>query len=65
MADPVGQREIADRLHVEVGTVYQWRQRGLFPAPDYEAVSGAPAWTWPTIEAWARATGRAVNRSLP
>lgn len=53
----VGEREIAERLGVAAGTVHQWRKRGLLPDPEF-TVSRMPAWWWPTIEAWARSTGR-------
>lgn len=56
-ADPVGLVEIAQRLGVTRATADQWRVRGVLPAPDW-TVGGRPAWDWPTIEAWARATGR-------
>jgi len=55
--DPVGAVEVAARLGVARSTVDQWRQRGLLPAPDW-TVGGRPAWSWATIEAWARSTGR-------
>lgn len=54
---PVGAVEIAERLGVDRRTVDQWRQRGLFIDPKGE-VGGRPAWDWPDVEAWARATGR-------
>ena len=54
---PVGQEEIAERLGVKPATVRQWRFRGLLPEP-LGTVSGLPAWNWPTIEEWARETGR-------
>lgn len=53
----VGAVEIARRLGVGRGTVDQWRQRDLFPAPSW-AVGGRPAWDWPDIEAWAKETDR-------
>ncbi len=55
--DPVGVREIAQRLGVARGTVAVWHHRGLMPKPRGE-VSGSPAWHWPEIEKWARKTGR-------
>jgi hypothetical protein len=55
--DLVGEKEIADRLGVQPGTVHQWRKRDLLPEPTAE-VSGVPVWEWSTIDAWARATGR-------
>jgi hypothetical protein len=57
MADPVGIPEIAERLHVERGTVDMWRYRELLPEPTW-TVGGRPAWDWPDIEKWARATNR-------
>jgi hypothetical protein len=53
----VGQREIADRLHVAPNTVHQWAKRGLLP-PIEGTVGGDPAWHWATIESWAQSTGR-------
>lgn len=54
---PVGAVEIAERLAVKPETVHQWAYRGLLPEPRW-TVSGRPAWNWPTIERWARETGR-------
>lgn len=50
-------QEIAARLGVQPKTVRQWQFRRLLP-PATWTVSGGPAWDWPTIEAWARDTGR-------
>lgn len=55
--DPVGLIEIADRLGVQRNTADVWRQRGLLPEPDW-TVGGRPAWNWPTVEKWARDSGR-------
>jgi hypothetical protein len=55
--DIVGLKEIAERLGVKQQTAAAWRYRGLLP-PEEGTVSGAPAWTWATIEGWAKATGR-------
>lgn len=55
--DVVGTNEIADRLGVQPGTVWQWRQRGLLPKPEW-TVSTVPAWNWATVRAWAIETGR-------
>jgi predicted DNA-binding transcriptional regulator AlpA len=53
----VGLAEIADRLGVRRGTVDQWRWRGELPEPKW-TVGGRPAWHWPEIKQWAKATGR-------
>lgn len=55
--DIVGIKEIAERLGVKQQTAAAWRYRELLP-PEEGTVSGSPAWTWATIEEWARATGR-------
>jgi predicted DNA-binding transcriptional regulator AlpA len=55
--DIVGLKEMAERLGVKQQTAAAWRHRGLLP-PSEGTVSGAPAWQWSTIEAWATATGR-------
>lgn len=55
--DIVGLKEIAERLGKKQQTAAAWRYRGLLP-PEEGTVSGAPAWTWATIERWARETGR-------
>lgn len=55
--DIVGLKEIAERLGVKQQTAAAWRHRGLLPPPEGR-VSGAPAWQWQTIEAWALTTGR-------
>lgn len=57
LCDPVGLAEMAERLGVKPQTARMWRHRNLLPEPDW-TVSGQPAWSWSTIEAWARATGR-------
>jgi len=46
--DPVGEREIADRLGLARGTIHKWRQRGQLPAPEF-TISGQPAWNWATV----------------
>ena len=58
MSDPVivSTRDIANRLNVAHRTVYQWRNRGIFPDPDLK--DAPPLWDWPTVEAWAKETGR-------
>jgi phosphoribosylaminoimidazole-succinocarboxamide synthase len=58
--EPVGLAEIAERLGVKRTTAVMWRQRGLLPAPRW-TVSGAPAWDWTDIDAWARRTGRHLH----
>lgn len=55
--DPVGLAEIAERLGVKRETAGMWRHRDLLPEPRW-TVSGAPAWHWPDVEAWARETDR-------
>lgn len=57
VADPVGLSDIADRLGVSRDTTKHWKLRGVLPAPKW-TVSGRPVWDWPTIERWARKTGR-------
>ena len=67
MCDPVGEREIAERLGVKVGTVAMWNFRGTrvpFPEPRW-TVSANPAWDWPDIEAWARRTERLPTPKAP
>lgn len=59
-ADPVGTVEVADRAGVSRSTVDQWRQRDLgFPAPRWQ-VGGRPAWNWPDVATWLKATGRST-----
>ena len=57
--DLVGAAEIADRLDIaHRETVINWRRRYPdFPRPVAELRS-ALIWSWPDVEAWARATGR-------
>ena len=62
LVDPdhlVGAAEIAQRLglaHPE--TVHNWRRRHPeFPQP-VATVGNVSVWSWPDVEAWARATGR-------
>lgn len=57
MVDLVSPVEIADRLGVPVGTVHQWRHRGVLPEPEW-VLSRIPIWRWATIRQWADDTGR-------
>lgn len=64
LTDPVGPVEIAQRLGVTLNTVHSWRTRSRvaergkgLPAPE-ATCSNTPLWSWATIEAWARDTGR-------
>lgn len=54
---------IARRLRVAENTIYGWRHRGRFPAPDSARgpQGGVLLWRWSTIEGWsppARVVGR-------
>ncbi|MCA1571987.1 MAG: DNA-binding protein [Chloroflexi bacterium] len=49
--DPVGLRDIADRLGVPRPTVKGWNLRRLMPSPRWTA-SGVPLWNWPDVERW-------------
>ena len=52
MADIVGLSEIAERVHVEVGTVRQWRKRyDDFPEPLLVLRMGN-LYLWPEVEEW-------------
>ena len=62
VCDPVGIRDIGGRLGVQHNTVTMWRKRGLLPEPRW-TVSGNLAWNWPTIEKWARETGRLTSEA--
>lgn len=55
--DLLGRREIAAILKVQVNTVDQWRQRGLFPLPR-RRIGGSPVWTRADVVRWAVASGR-------
>ena len=57
--DLVGAAEIADRLGIAyVETIHNWRRRYAdFPQPVAQ-LRQALIWSWPDVEAWARATGR-------
>jgi predicted DNA-binding transcriptional regulator AlpA len=56
--EPVGTREIAERLGVTRKAVDAWRMRNLgFPEPRW-TVGGRPAWDWDEVEHWAHKTGR-------
>lgn len=54
--DPVGAKDIAQRLGVKAATVATWRYRGIMPNPDW-TVAGAPVWNWPTIVQWHESRG--------
>ena len=49
--DPVGLKEIAERLGVKPQTAWVWRHRDILPQPRW-IISGQPAWNWPDIEKW-------------
>jgi hypothetical protein len=56
--EPVGTREIAERLGVSRKAVEAWRTRNLgFREPRW-TVGGRPAWAWDDVEDSARRTGR-------
>ena len=57
--DLVGAQEIADRLEVSAPQViHVWRSRHPdFPEPVVSLSMGF-LWSWPDVEAWAKATGR-------
>ncbi len=52
MADPVGVREIAERLGASRKTVWKWTNQGIFPDAEYPAVNTFPAWEWETVLRW-------------
>jgi hypothetical protein len=58
MCQPVGLKEIADRLGVPRQTPKTWHARGVLPDPGPGQVSGAPWWPWERIREWAIETGR-------
>jgi len=59
MEEITGVSDIAHRLGVQKGTVYQWRMRGIFPDPGGTINRGrTPWWWWKDVEVWARETGR-------
>lgn len=43
--DPVGVREIAERMGVQAATVSMWRRRALMPEPRWNR-SGVDLWLW-------------------
>lgn len=57
--DLVSAVEIAQRLGVaRPQVIYAWRSRHPdFPQP-VATVGNVSVWSWPDVEAWARATGR-------
>jgi predicted DNA-binding transcriptional regulator AlpA len=56
--EPIGTREIAERLGVTRKAVDAWRMPNhAFPEPRW-TVGGRPAWDWDEVEDWARRTGR-------
>ena len=64
LVDPVAVKDIAERLGVKAQTVAQWRDRSRrgvlnlpFPEPAL-TVAERNIWEWPTVVAWAKATGR-------
>lgn len=59
--DLVGASEIADRLGKGSSVVHDWARRHPdFPRPIVKLSMGN-IWWWPSVEDWARATGRTRN----
>lgn len=56
LVDPVGPKEIAERLDVRRATIDKWMWKGVMPEP--HRISGNPVWEWETIKQWAAETGR-------
>jgi hypothetical protein len=57
--DLVGAVEIADRLGIAYPeTVHSWRRRQADFHQPVVNPQRAILWSWPDVEAWARATGR-------
>lgn len=67
VCEPVGEKEIGERLGVRKQTVAMWLHRPpVVPLPPPRwTVSGNPAWNWPDVEAWARDTGRLPTNARP
>lgn len=69
-SDPVGYREIADRLGVPVNTVRTWAYVKVGPRSDFPAArrSGSygvsPEYEWADILAWLERHGRSVEAPL-
>lgn len=61
MADPhptvVGIADIARRTGLDRKAIDMLRYRKVFPEPDW-TVGDRPAWNWPKLEKWLKATGR-------
>jgi len=56
--EPVGAKEIAERLGIPENGVHVLKSRGQLPEPDM-IVGGRAAWWWlATIRPWATRTGR-------
>lgn len=49
--EPLGMKDIAERLGVKVKDVHNWKQLGKLPAPD-GYVSATPYWWAKTIDLW-------------
>lgn len=56
MLEPVGIKEIAERLGVPRQTAAVWRYRKVLPK-EAGKVSDVPYWDWAVIETWSRETG--------
>jgi hypothetical protein len=55
--EPVGAKEIAERLGVRMQTVHMWRYREVIPEPRW-VVSGQPCWNWRDIDVWVEQSER-------
>lgn len=61
--EPVGLKEIAERLGVKRQTAGVWRMRGVLP-DEAGKVSDVPWWDWADIKRWAAKTGRAPLKGV-
>lgn len=62
--EPVGLKEIAERLGVVAHTAHTWRVRGVFDLEPIGTVSGFDAFCWADVASWAVDTGRLESRSV-
>lgn len=49
-----GEADVARAAGVKPQTIQQYRNRGVFPKPDAETVSGRPLWKETTVKNWLR-----------
>jgi len=55
-------QQIADRLHVKSGTIYDWASRNINPLPAKRITNKVTLFVWSEVRAWIEAGGTLRRR---